>query len=93
MEIHIRKADPYYIKEIDKKCEQISKKIGKRYTRSDFINALIEDYFEHEYRRVKGDKFDEAVSNIAVSLERQEQKLQEYIDTTNELIHTLGEKE
>ncbi|PER69554.1 hypothetical protein CN502_09980, partial [Bacillus cereus] len=36
------------------------------------------------------DKFDEAVGNVTVSLERQEDKLQEYIDATNELIMKLA---
>ncbi|MDC2867863.1 hypothetical protein [Bacillus sp. BP-3] len=89
MELHIRKADPYHVKEIDKRCKQISEKLGRRFTRSEYINDLIVKHFEQEYRRNKEDKFDEAISNVSITLERQENKLQEYIDATNELVVTL----
>ncbi|HFJ9306748.1 TPA: hypothetical protein ACGW6R_004303 [Bacillus cereus] len=91
MDIHVRNADPHYVKEIDKRCKQISKRLGKRYYRSDYINEILAKHFEEEYRRNKEDKFDEAIGNVTVTLERQENKIQEYIDATNELIEILGQ--
>ncbi|EJR50163.1 hypothetical protein IIO_06476 [Bacillus cereus VD115] len=93
MDIHIRNVDPHYVKEIDKRCKQISKRLGKRYYRSDYINDMFEKHFETEYRRNKEDKFDEAIGNVTVTLERQEQKIQEYIDATNELVMKLADRE
>ncbi|AFU17180.1 hypothetical protein MC28_D131 (plasmid) [Bacillus thuringiensis MC28] len=93
MDIHIRGVDPYYVKEIDKRCKKISEKLGRRYYRSDYINDLFEKHFEAEYQRGKEDKFDEAIGNITVTLERQEQKIQDYIDVTNELLIKLADRE
>ncbi|PFE70786.1 hypothetical protein CN316_11460 [Bacillus cereus] len=90
MEIHIRNADPFYMREIEKRCKQIGRKLGRRYTRSEYINDVIVKHFEQEYMRNKEDKFDEATKNVAISLERQEQKLQEYIDATHVLVGTLA---
>ncbi|QWH04001.1 hypothetical protein EXW52_28060 (plasmid) [Bacillus mycoides] len=89
MDIHIRNVDPCYVKEIDKRCKQISEKLGRRYYRSDYINDMFGKHFEEEYRRDKEDKFDEAIGNVAVSLERQENKLQEYIDVTHEFVAAM----
>lgn len=91
MEIHVRNADPYYVKEIDKRCKQISKRLGRRYYRWEYINEIFREHFDGEYKRNKEDKFDEAVNNVSISLERQEDKLQEYIDATNELIKVIGQ--
>ncbi|ARX70131.1 hypothetical protein [Bacillus thuringiensis] len=91
MEIHVRNANPNHIKEIDERCKQISKRLGRRYYRWEYINEIFRAHFDREYKKNKEDKFDEAVNNVSVSLERQEDKLQEYIDVTNELIKILGQ--
>nr|WLE91150.1 hypothetical protein GGBNIMDK_00181 [Bacillus cereus] len=52
---------------------------------------FFREHFDGEFKRNKEDKFDEAVNNVSVSLERQEDKLQEYIDATNELIKVIGQ--
>ncbi|MBU4642987.1 hypothetical protein INP75_30160 [Bacillus toyonensis] len=90
--MHVRNADPYYVREIDKRCKLISKKIGKRYSRSDYINDLLRKHFEEEFGHNKDDKFDTAVKNLSISLNRQEMKMQEYIDATNELLAVLVDK-
>nr|WLE91151.1 hypothetical protein GGBNIMDK_00182 [Bacillus cereus] len=41
MEIHVRNADPYYVKEIDKRCKQISKRLGRHYYRWEYINEIF----------------------------------------------------
>lgn len=92
MEMHVRNVDPNHITEIDKRCKRISKRLGKRYSRSDYINEVLRQHIDEEFGRNKDDKFDTAVRNLSVSLNRQEMKLQEYIDATNELIGTLAEK-
>ncbi|MGI8362905.1 hypothetical protein [Bacillus cereus] len=90
MDILLRDIDPKYIKDIDKRCELISVKLKRKYTRAEYLRSLIQNDVEHSLLQFKQDKFDEAVSNVTVSLERQEDKLQEYIDATNELIMKLA---
>ncbi|AWC30971.1 hypothetical protein R6231_14220 [Bacillus cytotoxicus] len=89
MDIHVRNVDPYYVKEIDKRCRQIGEKLGRRYYRGEYINEIFREHFDGEYKRNKEDKFDEAIGNVIVTLERQENKLQEYIDVTNELVASM----
>ncbi|PEF45197.1 hypothetical protein CON22_17840 [Bacillus cereus] len=93
MEIHVRNVDPNHVTEIDKRCKGISKRLGKRYSRSDYINEVLRQHIDEEFGRNKDDKFDIAVRNLSISLERQEMKLQEYIDSTNELIGVIADKE
>ncbi|MDA1785061.1 hypothetical protein PDL07_20530 [Bacillus cereus] len=93
MEIHVRNVDPYHLKEIDKRCKEIGKKLGRRYYRWEYINMMFKQHFNQEYSRNKEDKFDEAVSNVSITLDRQSDKLQEYIDVTNEFIRLIGQRE
>ncbi|ARO21794.1 hypothetical protein B2J90_30855 (plasmid) [Bacillus tropicus] len=90
MDILLRGIDPKYIKDIDKRCELISVKLKRKYTRAEYLRSLIQNDVEHSLLQFKQDKFDEAVGNVTVSLERQEDKLQEYIDAINELIMKLA---
>lgn len=90
MDILLRGIDPKYIKNIDKRCELISVKLKRKYTRAEYLRSLVQNDVEHSLLQFKQDKFDEAVGNVTVSLERQENKLQEYIDATNELIMKLA---
>lgn len=89
MEIHVRKANPRYVAEIDKRCKEIGKKLGRSYYRWEYINMMFEQHFDQEYSRNKEDKFDEAVTNVSITLDRQSDKLQEYIDVTNELVAVM----
>lgn len=89
MDIHVRNVNPNHITEIDKRCKEIGKKLGRRYYRAEYINMMFEKHFDREYRRNKEDKFDEAVTNVSVTLDRQSDKLQEYIDVTNELVAAI----
>ncbi|TPV39597.1 hypothetical protein [Bacillus dicomae] len=93
MDILLRGIDPKYIKDIDKRCELLSMKLKRKYTRAEYLRSLIQNDVEHSLLQFKQDKFDEAVSNVSVSLERQENKLQEYIDVTNEFIRLIGQRE
>ncbi|MHA4090109.1 hypothetical protein ACX17A_26180 [Bacillus cereus] len=93
MDILLRGIDPKYIKDIDKRCELLSVKLKRKYTRAEYLRSLIQNDVEHSLLQFKQDKFDEAVSNVSVSLERQENKLQEYIDVTNEFIRLIGQRE
>ncbi|PGB64292.1 hypothetical protein [Bacillus toyonensis] len=93
MDILLRGIDPKYIKDIDKRCELISVKLKRKYTRAEYLRSLIQNDVDHSLLQFKQDKFDEAVGNVSVSLERQENKLQEYIDVTNEFIRLMGQRE
>ncbi|MEB8740580.1 hypothetical protein [Bacillus cereus] len=93
MDILLRGIDPKYIRDIDKRCELLSVKLKRKYTRAEYLRNLIQNDVEHSLLQFKQDKFDEAVSNVSVSLERQENKLQEYIDVTNEFIRLIGQRE
>ncbi|EEL25731.1 hypothetical protein [Bacillus cereus] len=89
MDILLRGIDPKYIKDIDKRCELLSVKLKRKYTRAEYLRSLIQNDVEHSLLQFKQDKFDEAVGNVTVSLERQENKLQEYIDATHELVAAM----
>lgn len=93
MDILLRGIDRKYIKDIDKRSELISVKLNRKYTRAEYLRNLIQNDVEHSLLQFKQDKFDEAVGNVSVSLERQENKLQEYIDVTNEFIRLMGQRE
>lgn len=85
MDIKVCGVDVAYVKEIDRKAEQISKKIGRRFSRNEYIKMLIQNDAELRLLQLKEQKFDETVENLLVALKRQEAKFQEYIDSNSKL--------
>lgn len=87
MDILIRDIDTSYVKEIERKAEKISKKLGRPFSRNEYIKMLIKNDCELRLIELKEDKFNQAVDNLTNTLSNQENKLQEFIDSNNRLIH------
>jgi len=92
MDILVRNIEPKFINEIDKKCEVIGKKLGRKYSRTEYIQSLIRHDSEKELLQFKQDQFDQAINNLSITLERQAEQLQEYVNINGQLISTLLEK-
>lgn len=90
LDILIRDVDVAYVKEIEKKAEQISKNSGKFFSRNEYIKMLIQNDVELRLAKLKEDKFDQAVENLTVTLNNQERTLQNFIDSNSRLFHMLA---
>ncbi|MEY8742832.1 hypothetical protein AB9M62_25545 [Bacillales bacterium AN1005] len=90
MDVKVRNVDPVYIKEIDKRADEISDKLGRNFSRNEYIKMLIQNDCELRLTKLKEDKFDYAVDNLVTTLKRQEETLQNYINSTNRLFHMLA---
>ena len=90
MDVLIRNIEPLYIKEIDRKAEFISTRIGRNFSRNEYIQMLIQNDCELRLMELKKDKFDQAVENLTVSLGNHDKKLQEFIDSNNRLFHFMA---
>lgn len=93
MDIKISNVDVAYVKEIDKKAEDLSSKLGKKVSRNEYIKMLIQNDCELRLIQLKEDKFDEAVKLLISTLSRQEKTLQEFIDSNTRLFHLLASGE
>lgn len=89
MNVLVRGIDPSYIKEIDRRCELISAKLNRKYSRQEYLKNLIQNEVERSLFDFKQDQFDIAIKNLGTTLDRQTNMLQEYIDTNNELIEVI----
>ncbi|MFP7474442.1 hypothetical protein SFC55_25995 [Niallia taxi] len=90
MDILIRDIDPSYIKEIDKRSEELTEKLGRNFSRNEYIRMLIQNDCELRLTKIKEDKFDHAVDNLVTTLSRQEETLQNFINSNNRLFHLLA---
>ncbi|MFI8496626.1 hypothetical protein ACIGC1_27965 [Peribacillus butanolivorans] len=90
MNILIRGVDPIFAKELEKKANEISKKIGRDFSRNEYILMLIQNDCELRLTKLKEDKFDQAVDSLSHTLDRQTDKLQEFINSNNRLFHLLA---
>lgn len=90
MDILIRNIEPAYLKEIERKAGDISNRLGRNFSRNEYINMLIQNDCELRLIKLKEDKFDQAVINLSQSLHNQEERLQEFIDSNNRLFHLIA---
>ena len=90
MDILIRDVDVAYVKEIEKKAEQISTNLGRIFSRNEYIKMLIQNDVELKLAKLKEDKFDQAVENLTITLRNQERTLQNFIDSNSRLFHMLA---
>lgn len=79
-----------YVNEIDRKAQEISEKIGRTFSRNEYIQMLIQNDCELRLTELKKQEFDHAVENLTETLKRQEKKLQDFIDSNNRLFHFLA---
>lgn len=90
MDIKVTNVDVAYIKEIDRKAAELSKRLGRKFSRNEYIKMLIQNDCELRLLELKEDKFDEAVKNLIATLKHQESTLQNFIDSNNRLFHLLA---
>ncbi|MCM3033696.1 hypothetical protein [Niallia sp. MER 6] len=90
MDIKVSNVDLVYIKEIDKRAQELSDKLGRKFSRNEYIKMLIQNDCELRLTKLKEDKFDHAVDNLVTTLSRQEATLQSFINSNNRLFHLLA---
>jgi len=90
MDVKVSNVDPVYIKEIDKRAEELTAKLGRKFSRNEYIKMLIQNDCELRLTKLKEDKFDHAVDNLVTTLNRQEETLQNFINSNNRLFHMLA---
>ncbi|APC50352.1 hypothetical protein BME96_18900 (plasmid) [Virgibacillus halodenitrificans] len=93
MDIKVSNVDPLFIREIDKKTKDISTRIGRKFSRNEYIKMLIQNDAELRLTEIKEQKFDEVVKNLMVAVERQEKTLQEFINSNSRLFHLMASGE
>lgn len=93
MDVLIRDIEPMYVNEIDKKAKELSKKLGRKFSRNEYIKMLIQNDCELRLTKLKEDKFDDAVDLLNATLDRQTKTLQEFIDSNTRLFHLMASGE
>lgn len=89
MEVKVRNVSPKFISEIDKRCLELTEKTGNKWSRNDYLKLVIENDFERPLANYKQDRFDELIQKFAEVQAHNTKVLEEYIDTTNQLIERL----
>lgn len=92
MEVKVRGVDAKYIIEIDRKAAELSKKLGRNFSRNEYLQMLIQRDSVSRLEDIEQDKFDRALENLISVLERHTASLQKYIDTNNKLFLAVLEQ-
>lgn len=90
MDIKISNVDPMYVKEIDKKAKELSKNLGKKISRNEYIKRLIQNDCELNFIKLKEDKYDHAIEFLTVTLARQENTIQSFIESNTKLFNLIA---
>lgn len=89
MDIKVTNIEPAYVKEIERKAEVLGDKLGRSFSRNEYIKMLIQNDCDLRLMQLKEDNFNRAVDNLNFTLTNQSEKLQEYIDSNNRLVHLI----
>ena len=89
MDILVRKIDSKVIAKIDKRCQELTNKTGKKWSRNRYLKVLIENDFDHALMNYKKDKFDLLLEKFIDIQAKNTETLNEYVRTNNQLIETL----
>ena len=89
MDILVRKIDSKVIAKIDKRCQELTNKTGKKWSRNRYLKVLIENDFDHALMHSKKDQFDLLLEKFIAIQEKNTETLNEYVRTNNQLIETL----
>jgi len=79
MDVLIRGVKRVHIAEIDRKAAVLSDKLGRKFSRNEYLLMLIEQDHDLRLLQLKEDKFDRAVENLTATLDRQDSTLRELI--------------
>ncbi|EGO6143831.1 hypothetical protein ACLRLN_002754 [Enterococcus faecium] len=89
MDILVRKIDSKVIAKIDKRCQELTNKTGKKWSRNRYLKVLIENDFDHALMNYKKDKFDLLLEKFIAIQAKNTQVLNDYVYTNNQLIEAL----
>jgi len=89
MDVLIRNVTPKYVDEIDRKAGELSKDLGRKFSRNEYIKMLIQNDYEVRLWELKKGEFDGVVDNLNTTLDRQTRTLQEFIDSIARLFHLM----
>ncbi|NTJ98367.1 hypothetical protein HQ633_12135 [Enterococcus faecium] len=89
MDILIRKIDPKVIAEIDRRCQELTTKTGKKWSRNKYLKVLIENDFDHAFMNYRKDKFDLSLEKFIAIQAKNTETLNDYVYTNNQLIEIL----
>ncbi|EMW5573768.1 TPA: hypothetical protein U2L08_003062 [Enterococcus faecium] len=89
MNILIRNIDPKIITQIDKRCQELTNKTGKKWSRNQYLKVLIENDFDRKLMAYRKDQFDLLLEKFIDIQAINTQVLSDYIHTNNQLIKTL----
>ncbi|EMF0203494.1 hypothetical protein NXK88_002777 [Enterococcus hirae] len=89
MDILVRNIDPKFIATIDKRCQELSTKTGKKWSRNKYLKVLIENDFDRQLMTYRKDQFDLLLEKFAAIQTENTQILSEYVYTNNQIIEML----
>ncbi|MBC9709718.1 MAG: hypothetical protein H9W80_10910 [Enterococcus sp.] len=89
MDILVRKIDPKVISEIDRRCQELTSKTGKKWSRNQYLKILIENDFDHALMHYKKDQFELLLEKFIDLQAKNTETLNDYVHTNNQLIETL----
>lgn len=89
MDVKIRGVEAIFLAQIDKKCNEISERRGEKFSRNDYLKMLIHEDARFELIELQRNEFNAAVDSVEYTMNKMNEKLQEYIDVTNMLVLSL----
>ncbi|EMW5553408.1 hypothetical protein AAFB32_002725 [Enterococcus faecium] len=89
MDILVRNIDPKFIATIDKRCQELTTKTGKKWSRNKYLKVLIENDFDRQLMTYRKDQFDLLLEKFAAIQTENTQILSEYVYTNNRIIEML----
>ncbi|MBG8516843.1 hypothetical protein FRZ43_14305, partial [Enterococcus faecium] len=75
--------------QIDKRCQELTNKTGKKWSRNQYLKVLIENDFDRKLMAYRKDQFDLLLEKFIDIQAINTQVLSDYIHTNNQLIKTL----
>ncbi|MCH3372658.1 hypothetical protein LDA34_08645 [Enterococcus faecium] len=64
MEVRIRNVDEKIVREIDRRCDELSNRTGNKWSRNDYLKLLVENDFDRPLMEYKQDKFDQLLNQL-----------------------------
>ncbi|MGX7037971.1 hypothetical protein [Enterococcus hirae] len=96
MEVRIRNVDEKIVREIDRRCDELSNRTGNKWSRNDYLKLLVENDFDRPLMEYKQDKFDQLLNQLIDKFyfvqSHNTKVLEEYIRQNNQIIELLIEQ-
>ena len=96
MEVRIRNVDEKIVREIDRRCDELSNRTGNKWSRNDYLKLLVENDFDRPLMEYKQDKFDQLLNQLidifSFVQSHNTKVLEEYIRQNNQIIELLIEQ-